>query len=169
MLRNPIFNELLSLRDTVDQMFRENPFGDAFGTLWTRAESSGGSVARPMPLDIYSTDDNVVILAVVPGMQPDDLDLTVQRNTVTISGTVQNHTDTGDHGNVTWYLRELGSGTYRRSVTLPFAVDADHADATFENGILRVVLPKSEGSRPRKISIQSGQREAIEAGSESSS
>jgi HSP20 family protein len=164
MMRNPLFNDLLGLRDTVDQLFRESPFGDAFGTLWSRAESSGGSVARPMPLDIYSTDDHVVILAVVPGMQPDDLDLTVQRNTVTISGTVRSDMGPGDKTGVTWYVRELADGTYRRSVTLPFTVDAERTEANFENGILRIVLPKTEASKPRKIAIQSGQQQAIEAG-----
>jgi HSP20 family protein len=164
MMRNPLFNELPALRDTVDHLFRQSPFGDAFGTLWSRAESSGGSVARPMPLDIYSTDDHVVILAVVPGMQPDDLDLTVQRNTVTISGTVRDHMDTREKTGVTWYVRELADGTYRRSVTLPFPVDAERTEANFENGILRIVLPKTEASKPRRISIQSGQQQAIEAG-----
>ncbi|HLU34161.1 MAG TPA: Hsp20/alpha crystallin family protein [Thermomicrobiales bacterium] len=169
MLRSPLFNELLSLRDTVDQMFRENPFGDAFGTLWSRSESSNGSVPRPMPLDIYSTDDNVVIIAAVPGMHPDDLDLTVQRNTVTLSGTIRDAMGEDEAKEVTWYARELTRGTYRRSITLPFAVDADHATAEFEHGILRVVLPKEESARPRRISIQPGshKEEAIEAGAAS--
>jgi HSP20 family protein len=165
MMRNPLFNELLGLRGTVDQLFRESPFGDAFGTLWSRAESSGGSVARPMPLDIYSNNEEVVILAVVPGMQPDDLDLTVQKNTVTISGTVRSEWGSGENSGVTWYVRELADGTYRRSVTLPFPVDAERTEANFENGILRIVLPKTEAAKPRKISIQSGRQEqAIEAG-----
>jgi HSP20 family protein len=86
MMRSPLFNELLSLRDTVDQIFRENRFGDSFGTVWTRNEPRAGRTAFPMPLDVYSTDDDVVILAAVPGMRPDDLDLTIQRNTLMISG-----------------------------------------------------------------------------------
>jgi HSP20 family protein len=165
MLRNPLFSELMGVRNSVDQFFRESPFGDGFGTLWSRAESSGGSVARPMPLDIYSNDDEVVILAVVPGMQPDDLDLTVQRNTVTISGMVRNEWGPEEKSGITWYVRELADGTYRRSVTLPFPVDADRAEANFENGILRIVLPKSEAAKPRKIAIQMGhQQHAIESG-----
>jgi HSP20 family protein len=65
-------------------------------------------------------------------------------------------------------VRELAEGTYRRSVTLPFMVDADKAEATFEHGILRITLPKAEESRPKKVVISGGEKkEAIEAGSTS--
>ena len=164
MIRTPLFNDLVTLRNTLDQL-RESPSGDAFDTLWSRAETGGGVVARPMPLDVYATDDQIVITAAVPGMKPDNLQLTVHQNTVTLSGSLQSVADTEEAKNTTWYLRELPSGTYRRSVTLPFDVDADKADASFEHGILRVVLPKAEASKPRQISIHSGQNQAIEAGS----
>lgn len=67
MMRSPLLNELFS------QFLRENPFGDAFDTLWSRSATSGGAIARPMPLDIYATDDDVILVAAVPGMRPDDL------------------------------------------------------------------------------------------------
>ena len=86
MMRSPLFNELLSLRDTVDHIFRENPWGDTFGTVWSRQQPRSGKTAFPMPLDIYSNDDEIVILAAVPGMDPEDLDLTIQKNTLMISG-----------------------------------------------------------------------------------
>lgn len=74
--------------------------------------------------------------------------------------------DSEEGKNATWYLRELASGSYQRSVTLPFPVDVDRADAQFENGILRVVLPKAEASKPKQIAIQTGSRsQAIEANS----
>jgi HSP20 family protein len=165
MMRNPLFNDLLSLRNTVDQIFRENPFGDSLGTVWSRNEPRTGRAAFPMPLDVYSTDNDIVILAAVPGMRPDDLDLTIQKNTLMISGELQSPTDV-ENSNPTWYVRELVEGTYRRSVTLPFAVDAEAAEATFEHGILRIVLPKAEESRPKKVAITGGEkREGIGAGS----
>lgn len=164
MMRNPLFNELLSLRNTVDQMFRENPWGDSFGTVWSRGEPERGRTAFPMPLDIYSTDEAIVLLAAVPGMHPDDLDLTIQKNTVTISGEL--HAPVEESANPTWYVRELAEGTYRRSLTLPFMVDADKAEATFEHGILKVVLPKAEEARPKKVAISAGgKQDAIGAGS----
>lgn len=166
MMRNPLFNELLSLRNTVDQMFRENPWGDSFGTVWNRGEPERGRAAFPMPLDIYSTNDEIVLLAAVPGMQPEDLDLTIQKNTVTISGELRTPVEEGNGADLTWYVRELAEGTYRRSLTLPFLVDADKAEATFEHGILKVVLPKAEEARPKKVAISAGgKQEAIGAGS----
>jgi HSP20 family protein len=170
MLRSPLLNEFAGLRNAIDQLFGENPFGDTFNTLWSRAESSGWSVARPMPLDVYATDDAVVIVAAVPGMQPDDLQLTVQQNTLTLSGHVRGVAESQEAKGASWYLHEVPSGAYRRSLTLPFAVDADHANATFEHGILRVVLPKTEAAKPKRIEINGGstrQTQAIGAGTSS--
>jgi HSP20 family protein len=165
MMRSPLINDLVSLRNTVDPLFRERPFGDPLNTFWSRAETSGSSVARPMPIDVYATDDQVVITAAVPGIQPDDLQLTVHQSTVTLSGSLQNVVDMEEGKKATWYLQELPSGSFRRSITLPFEVDAGRADASFEHGILRVVLPKAEAAKPRQIAIHSGQDQAIEAGS----
>jgi HSP20 family protein len=116
-----------------------------------------------MPLDIYASADQVVIVAAVPGMNPDELELTFQQNTVTLSGAVQPHT--GVQG-ATWYLHELPSGTYRRSVTLPFPVDVDRAEATFEHGLLRIVLPKTDASKPTRIAITTSPQQAIGVGAD---
>jgi HSP20 family protein len=121
-----------------------------------------------MPVDVYSTNDQAVVLAAVPGMTPDDLDLSINQNTVTLSGTVRNAADADDAKDATWYVSELGGGTYRRSVTLPFPVDADKAAATFEYGILRVVLPKAESAKPKKIAINTDSNGAISAKSSKS-
>lgn len=166
MIRSPLFNDFMTFRNSIDQ-FAEDVFGnDSFRTLWSRSGGRNGRVVQPMPLDVYATDEHAVIVAAVPGMQPDELQLTVQQNTVTIGGTLRSVTDTEEAKNATWYLHELDSGSYRRSVTLPFPVDADSAEATFEHGILRVMLPKAETARPKKIAISNGstQHEAIGSG-----
>jgi HSP20 family protein len=161
MTRIPHFSSPFSVRNLVG----ESPFGDPFETLWSRSALSGGTVAQPMPLDLYATDDEVYLVAAVPGMQPDDLQLTVQRNTVTLSGKVGDILETDEGKKATWYIQELASGTYQRSVTLPFPVDADRAEAEFTHGILRVVLPKAEAVKPKQITIQTSQGQAIEASS----
>lgn len=161
MVRSPILSEFVALRDTVDRLMNESFGGEPFRTLWSR---NGTSHAQPMPLDVYATTDAAVILAAVPGMRPEDLELTVHQNTVSISGKVGSVAETEEAKDATWYVQELGSGTYRRSVTLPFPLDADHAEATFEHGILRVVLPKAESAKPRKIPINGATPQAIEAG-----
>jgi HSP20 family protein len=164
MMRSPFFNDLVTLRSSIDRLADETFGGDPWRSLWSRSAGSG-TVGQAMPLDVYATDEEVVILAAVPGMQPDDLGLTVHQNTVTLSGTIGNVAETDDAKDATWYLHELGSGSYRRSLTLPFPVDADKAEASFEHGMLRVTLPKVEAAKPRKISIAGGrQHEAIESG-----
>lgn len=165
MMRSPLLNDMFSFRNTVDHMLRDNPFGDAFDTLWSRSATSGGAVARPMPLDIYATDEDVHLVAAVPGMRPEDLRLSIQKSILTLSGTVKNVTDSEEGKGATWYMRELVAGSIERSVTLPFPVDADRADAQFENGILRVTLPKAESSKPKQIAIQTTRSQAIEANS----
>ena len=166
MIRSHLFNDTRSLTSNADRL-ADQFFGDPFRLLWANA-ASGVSVPQPMPLDVYATDDHAVMIAAVPGMQPDALQLTVQQNTVTLSGTIQDVTKSDEAKGATWYVHELGSGTYQRSVTLPFPVDADSAEATFEHGVLRVMLPKAEAARPKKISISGGgERQAIGTGASS--
>ena len=156
MFRHPLLNDFVALRDRVDRLVGETLNDDPFRTVWSRA-SNGGVIAQPMAIDVYTTDDQVVILAAVPGMRPEDLDLSVHENTVTISGKIADASDSAETKGATWYVHELWSGEVRRSVTMPFAVDAERAEAKFEDGILRITLPKAESAKPRKISIGGGQ------------
>jgi HSP20 family protein len=102
-------------------------------------------------------------------MSPQELEVTIDQNVVTLSGTVPTAAESEQGKGATWYLHELWHGQFRRSVTLPFEVDAGKADASFENGIVRIMLPKAERAKPHKIAIKTGngQQEAIEAGSKS--
>jgi HSP20 family protein len=165
MIRSQLFNDTLSLTNNVDRL-ADQLFGDPFRMLWSRA-ANGFTVPQPMPLDVYATDDQAVVIAAVPGMQPESLELSVQQNTVTLSGTIRDVTKSDEAKGATWYLHELASGVFQRSVTLPFPVDADGAEATFEHGVLRIVLPKAEAAKPKKIAITGGGREAIGTGSSS--
>lgn len=148
--------EFETLRQTMDR-FMDEVFANApIRTIWSRSWLG-------MPLDVYATDDQVVIRAALPGIKPEDLSISVYENTVTLSGTIAGEQAPDD---AVWYLRELPTGTFRRAVTLPFPVDADHAEATFENGVVRVILPKAASAKPRKIAITSGEQpKAVGAGS----
>lgn len=163
MMRSPLLSDLVSLRNTLDQFANQSLGGDAFRAPSSRAFPNGSTWSNPMPIDVYSTTDHAVVLAAVPGMTPDDLDLSIHQNTVTLSGTVQHAADAEDAKDATWYVSELGGGAYRRSVTLPFPVDAERATASFEHGIVRVVLPKAHSAMPRKIAITHGSDEALSA------
>jgi HSP20 family protein len=163
MIRSSLFNELVNLRNDLDRFASHTLGGEQLGTGQARAGSNGSTWAQPMPIDVYSTDDHAVVIAAVPGMMPDDLELSVHQNTVTLSGTINSVTDADDARDATWYVSELGSGSYRRSVTLPFPIDAEHVSATFEHGVVRVTLPKAESAKPRKISISTSEKQAIAA------
>jgi HSP20 family protein len=153
-----------SLFPTLDQLFDDAFFPGPFRTAWSRGGLTGSSV-QPMPLDVYATPDQAVILAAVPGMQPDSLEITVHQNTVTLSGTVQDVAQSEEATQATWYLHELWSGKYQRSVTLPFELDASKAQASFASGVVRIVLPKAEQAKPKKIQITAGDaKQAISAG-----
>lgn len=164
MIRSPFLSELYSLRDTLDQFANQTFSGRQ------HEHANGSTIAMPMPIDVFATDDHAVIVAAVPGMRPEDLDLTIHQDTVTMSGSIRSVAETEDAKHATWYISELGSGTYRRSISLPFPVDADRSEATFENGILRIALPKAETAKPKKISINASSKapELVEATSSGS-
>jgi HSP20 family protein len=98
----------------------------------------------------------VVVVAAVPGLQPADLQVTYNQGTLTLAGTIRNVAEGEEAKGATWYAHELWSGQFRRSLRLPFEVDADKADASFEHGIVRIALPKAETAKPKTIAIKAG-------------
>ncbi len=162
-------NDFLTLRNAMDRLVDEAVVGGPFRTIWSNGGLSSGTI-RAMPLNVYSTEDQAVILAAVPGMHPDDLELTVHQNTVTLGGRTADVAQSEEGKGATWYVHELPAGQFRRSVTLPFEINPDQVEASFEYGILRIVLPKAEQAKPRRIQIQAGQQpQAVGAGTGSSS
>jgi len=164
---NPVGQEFVSLRDAMDQLWNESFVSGPFRTLWTRPGGPAYGRGTPLPLDVYATEDAFVIVAAVPGLRPQDLEVTFNQGTVVLSGTIGNVADTEEAKNATWYLHELWHGRFQRAVTPPFEVDPSQAEASFENGILRIWLPKAEHAKPQRIEVQvAGARtEAIGAGS----
>ena len=162
----PFGQDFVVLRDAMNQLLEES-FVPSRGS--SRSTSGNSTMVRPLPLDVYATQEEAVIIAAVPGMSPQELEVTIDQNVVTLSGTVPTAAESEQGKGATWYLHELWHGQFRRSVTLPFEVDAGKADASFENGIVRIMLPKAERAKPHKIAIKAGngQQEAIEAGSKS--
>ena len=162
----PFGQDFVVLRDAMNQLL-EDSFVPNRGS---RGGGNGnGTMVRPLPLDVYATQDEAVVIAAVPGMSPQNLEVTIDQNVVTLSGTVPTAAESEQGKGATWYLHELWHGQFRRSVTVPFEVDAAQADATFENGIVRIVLPKAERAKPHKIAIKAAgdQQEAIGAGASS--
>ena len=157
MVNTPYYAEpFVGLRQAMDQMLNESVVGTPFRSLWSRGGTGTGATAFPLPLDVYATEQEVVVVAAVPGMRPDDLQVTYNQGTLTLSGTIHNVAEGEEAKGATWYAHELWSGQFRRSLSLPFEVDADHADASFEHGIVRIVLPKAEQAKPTTIAIKAG-------------
>jgi len=102
-------------------------------------------------VDIYETKDDVVVKASLPGVKPEDIEVSVVGDTLTIKGEVKEEKDIKEEN----YIRkERRYGSFCRSFTLPVSVDADKATAEFENGVLTLTLPKAEEVKPKTIAIK---------------
>jgi HSP20 family protein len=155
--RYPVAGELVSLRDAMDRLMSD-AFGGTFRSVFP---TQNGQTRMPLPLDIYSTNEDVVIIAAVPGIDPDNIDVTVDKGTVTLTGSTPDVAQSTDAADATWLLHELPRGTFSRSITLPVEIDATNAEATFEHGVLRLRLPKAEAAKPRKIEIHSAKGDKV--------
>ena len=142
VLREPM-REMLSLREAMDRLFEESFVGP-------RGWLGLGEEAVSLPLDVYQTENEIVVSAAVPGIKPEDIDISVTGDTLTIKGETVAE-ERAEEGN---YIRqERRYGRFERSMTLPVEVQADKADAVFENGVLKLSLPKAEAVKPRQIKV----------------
>lgn len=149
--RSPLYEDFASLLNTMDQMTRlPLQLGGRPST------TSNGEFTTGMLVDCYATNDHAVVLAAMPGIHPDDANVSVDKDTLTITGSISGERRQQDEQGdpVAWYLSEIPRGSFERRITLPFPIDEERVEAQFSNGMLRVVLPKLEASKPRKISLQ---------------
>jgi len=103
----------------------------------------------PIPMDIESREDAYVISALLPGIKPEDVDIQIEQETVTIQGEIKLE----ENDKTNWLLRELPRGPFSRSLELPTGLDAEKAKASFENGILTLSIPKAPEARPKTIKV----------------
>ena len=103
-----------------------------------------------LPIDAYSTENELVIIASVPGVNPEEVEITIEGDTLMIKGEVP-----APLGNVNYIMQERGHGRFSRTLTLNVPVQADKAEAEFVNGILTLRVPKAEAVRPRTIKVTS--------------
>jgi HSP20 family protein len=102
------------------------------------------------PLNIWANDENAMITAEVPGIDVNELDISVVGDTVTLVGS---RSEAQDDTESTYHRRERWQGKFSRTVQLPFRINVDRVDATYSNGILHVILPRAEADKPQRISI----------------
>ncbi len=137
------FRDLVTLRDAMDRLFAESFVrpGAAFPTAGTET---------PV-IDMYQTNEEIVVKAALPGVKPEDIDISVTGDILTIKGETKQE-EKVEEGN---YLRqERYYGQFFRELTLPTQVNADKTKADFEHGILTLRLPKAEAVKPKSILIK---------------
>jgi HSP20 family protein len=103
------------------------------------------------PMNIWSSDEGLVVTAEIPGVNVDDLEITVVNETLTLKG--QRAADEINE-NSRYHRRERGQGRFARSIQLPFPVNSGEVDANMKDGVLYVSLPRAEEDKPRKITVK---------------
>ena len=136
------FQEMAALRNAMDRLFEES-----FGRPLRLAETVGVF----LPLDLYEEADKYVVEVSLPGVRPEDVEISLRGNALTISGKLPAGEEAKGR---TYLLRERASGEFTRTITLPVEVDSDKVEAVSENGVLRLSLPKAPSYQPKRIAIK---------------
>ena len=140
---NP-WDDMLSLREAMNRLVEESYVRPAQG-IATR-----GNLA----LDLFEDGDNVEVTATLPGINPEDVEITVQGDVLMIKG---QHKQEQERKQGNYHLRERRTGSFYRAVQLPCLVQPDKAQADFNNGVLHLTLPKAEEVKPKTIPVRIGQ------------
>ena len=141
LIRWEPMHEMITLREAMDRLFNDAftyPFGDGSGT-------------QLPAVDLYQTDDEVVVKATIPGFKADDVQISVTGDMLTLKGEFKDKEETTEK---TYHMREQRYSTFERTLSLPVSVVADKAKAEFEDGILTVSLPKAEEVKPKTITVK---------------
>lgn len=134
------FREMLSLRRAMDRMFDR-----ALDT-----DQTWQTLTWDLALDVAENKDEFIVKASIPGINPDDLEITFTDNVLTIKGQTKEEKEIKQEQ---YHLRERRFGTFARSVSLPSKVKSEAIQANYEAGVLTLKLPKAEEVKPKKISI----------------
>ena len=138
---NP-YRELNHMRHMMDRVYDEN-----LAQRWNDAERA----ASPLALDVKESDEAYVVKATLPGIDPQEVEITYNNKTLTIQGELKSEEE---QENERYHMRERYSGKFYRQLRLPIPVNDDAIDAKYEHGILTLTLPKSEELKPKKIVVQ---------------
>ena len=134
--------EMMTLREAMDRLF-----GDAF-TRPLGLSSNNWSIPA---VEMYQTEDEIVVKAALPGIKADEVQINVTGEVLTLKGETKQENETKEKA---YHIHEQRWGAFERSIVLPTDVIADKAKAEFENGILTITLPKAEEVKPKSISIK---------------
>ncbi|PJF41687.1 MAG: heat-shock protein Hsp20 [Phototrophicales bacterium] len=136
--------EIMEIQNTFDRLF--NSFWPTTTNLWNTAYNN-----NMLAIDLHETDDAYEMVINVPGIDPENIDVSITENVLSIVAELQQEKR---EENAQTLLQERVYGKFSRQITLPAGVDADHVETHYENGVLRLTLPKQESSKRRRIPIR---------------
>jgi HSP20 family protein len=137
-------HDAVTLRDAMDRLFEDS---------FVRPRSYGtASASIELPVDMYETEDDLVVSASVPGVKPEDIEITIVGDALTIKGATKSEFEV-ERANV--HRQERRYGAFTRSLAIPVAIQTDKAEAKFRDGVLTLVLPKADAIKPKTIKVKS--------------
>ena len=142
---NP-FREMRAMNRMLDNAIEYTPL--TLETRWNLA------------LDVAESDEDYVVKASLPGIKPDDLEITFSENVLTIKGEVEEDKELQE---AHFHMRERRYGSFSRSIRLPSGIKSEEIEASYEDGVLELHLPKAEEAKPKKIAISSSSPKVIDA------
>lgn len=141
--RDP-FRDMFEMRRTMDRLL-ENTFSGS--------DEFQQTFGIDVPMDVSETDDAYMVKASLPGIKPENIDITYSGNSLTVRGETQTEQEREGER---YHVRERRFGSFARTITLPTSINTNAIDANYQDGILTLRLPKAEESKPKRIQIQSG-------------
>jgi HSP20 family protein len=154
--RNDPLGEMVSLRSAMDRLFQ-----DSFVNPVTWRTISGGEAISPAT-DVHEDENELVVTAALPGIKPEDVDITITGQTLTLRGEFKEDEDVKREQ---YLYRERRFGSFSRTIELPVRVQGERAEATFSDGVLKLTIPKAEEVKPRQIKVSAtgnGGKTAVE-------
>ncbi len=147
------FRDVVTLREAMDRLFE-----DSFVT--PRQDGAAVPAGRParLPVDAYVTGDEIVIVASVPGVNPEDVEITLEGDSLTIKGQRAPLAE-----DVNYVLQERAFGPFQRTLTINLPVDPNRAEAHYDNGVLTLRIPKAESIKPKTIQVVSREQKEGQA------
>jgi HSP20 family protein len=136
------FGDLVSLRDAMDRLFEESVIRPR---SWMVPFEGG------LAVDVYETEDSLVVEAALPGVKPEEIDVSLTGDVLTIKGETKAEEKVEEEN---YIRRERRYGSFCRSVSLPSGLEGDKAEAEFEHGILKLTIPKAEAVKPKVIQVK---------------
>jgi HSP20 family protein len=142
---NPL-REMAAMQNAMDRFFDEN---------WRPFFEEGHMGMHPLALDMHENDTNYVVTTEMPGVQPDNIQVRVENDILTIEGEIPEQVSEQKEGDRV-IMKERRYGKFSRRIRLPQMVDADKVEASYQDGVLKLTLPKSESAQPKRIQVKTG-------------